>query len=74
MEDILKLIEGYGLPLVLLLAAIYALYKFMNFSLYEVKREFSTKHDITANKMDEVKDELSQLKDKLNTVLEFVKK
>ena len=31
MEDILKLIEGYGLPLVLLLGALYALYRFLVF-------------------------------------------
>ena len=43
MEDILKLIEGYGLPLILLLGALYALYKFFIFSIYEVKREFSKK-------------------------------
>ena len=41
MEDILKLIEGYGLPLVLLLGALYALYRFLVFSLYEVKNQFS---------------------------------
>ena len=74
MEEILKLIEGYGLPLILLLGALYALYKFFIFSIYEVKREFSKKHDIMANKMDEVKNELSQLKEKLNTILEFIKR
>lgn len=74
MEEILKLIEGYGLPLILLLGTLYALYNFLTFSLYEVKREFSKKHDIMAVKMDEVKTELSQVKEKLNTILEFVKK
>ena len=44
MEDILKLIEGYGLPLVLLIGALYALYKFFFFSIHEVKNEFSKRH------------------------------
>ncbi len=35
--DAFGLVAEYGLPLVLLLGAIYALYKFMVFSLYEVK-------------------------------------
>ena len=35
MEETLKLIEGYGLPLILLLGALYALYRFLVFSLYE---------------------------------------
>ena len=45
MEDILKLIEGYGLSLVLLLGALYALYKFFIFSIYEVKGQFSKYHE-----------------------------
>ena len=36
MEDVLVAVEEYGLPLILLLGAIYALYRFMVFSLYEV--------------------------------------
>ena len=44
MEDIFNAIEDYGLPLVLLLGAIYALYRFMVFSLYEVKNEFGARH------------------------------
>jgi hypothetical protein len=39
-EGILGLVEQYGLPLILLLGAIYALYRFLVFSLYEVKNEF----------------------------------
>ena len=74
MEDILKLVESYGLSLVLLLGCFYALYKFFWFSVREVKQTFTKRHDIMADKMDEVKNELSQLKEKLNTILEFIKK
>ena len=74
MEDILKLVESYGLSLVLLLGCFYALYKFFWFSVREVKSTFTKRHDIMAEKMDEVKNELAQLKEKLNTILEFIKK
>jgi|TARA_R100000908_G_C3731228_1_gene130536 hypothetical protein len=74
MEEILKLIESYGLSLVLLLGCFYALYKFFWFSVREVKSTFTKRHDIMAEKMDEVKNELAQLKEKLNTILEFIKK
>lgn len=74
MEEILKLIESYGLSLVLLLGCFYALYKFFWFSVREVKQTFTKRHDIMAEKMDEVKNELSQVKEKLNTILEFIKK
>ena len=40
LNGILGLVEQYGLPLILLLGAIYALYRFLVFSLYEVKNEF----------------------------------
>ena len=36
-ESVLGLMEQYGLPVILLGAAIYALYRFIVFSLYEVK-------------------------------------
>ena len=62
MEDILKLVESYGLSLVLLLGCFYALYKFFWFSVREVKSTFTKRHDIMAEKMDEVKKELAQLK------------
>lgn len=74
MEEILKLIESYGLSLVLLLGCFYALYKFFWFSVREVKSTFTKRHDIMAEKMDEVKKELAQVKEKLNTILEFIKK
>ena len=62
MEDILNAIEDYGLPLVLLLGAIYALYRFMVFSLYEVKNEFGARHKKNAEDMQEVKILLAEIK------------
>jgi len=62
MEDILNAIEDYGLPLVLLLGAIYALYRFMVFSLYEVKNEFGARHKKNAEDMQEVKIFLAEIK------------
>ena len=67
MNEILQLIEGYGLPLVLLLGALYALYRFLVFSLYEVKNQFSRHHEKNADNMEE-------LKRKIDIILEFIKK
>jgi|TARA_R100001443_G_C3325900_1_gene171234 hypothetical protein len=67
MADILALIEGYGLPLVLLLGALYALYRFLVFSLYEVKNQFSRYHEKNAEDMNEIKR-------KIDIILEFIKK
>ena len=58
----LSLVEDYGLPLVLLLGAIYALYRFMVFSLYEVKDEFGSHHKRNAKDMQEVKILLAEIK------------
>jgi len=74
MEEILKLIEGYGLPLVLLLGALYALYRFLVFSLYEVKNEFGRRHEDNAKAMSELKISIAQLKEKVNTLLDFEKR
>ena len=62
MEDVLNAVEDYGLPLVLLLGAIYALYRFMVFSLYEVKNEFGARHKKNAEDMQEVKILLAEIK------------
>ena len=62
MEDVLVAIEDYGLPLILLLGAIYALYRFMVFSLYEVKNEFGARHKKNAEDMQEVKILLAEIK------------
>jgi len=67
MEELLKLIEGYGLPLVLLLGALYALYRFLVFSLYEVKNQFSRHHEKAA-------DNIEEMKKKLDIILEHIRK
>ena len=72
-EGILGLIKEFGLPLILLLGAIYALYKFMVFSLYEVKNTFTKRHEIAAQNMEEMKDSLSEIKADLKVIIEFVK-
>jgi hypothetical protein len=74
MKEILELIEGYGLPLILLLGALYALYRFLVFSLYEVKNEFGRRHEDNAKSMAELKVSIAELKEKINTILEFIKK
>ncbi len=65
----LVLIEDYGLPLILLLGAIYALYRFMVFSLYEVKNEFGGHHNKAKEDMQEVKILLAEIKSELNHLL-----
>jgi len=67
MEEVLKLIEGYGLPLVLLLGALYALYRFLVFSLYEVKNQFSRHHEKAAENME-------NMKNKIDIILEYIRK
>ena len=67
MSETLQLIEGYGLPLVLLLGALYALYRFLVFSLYEVKNQFSRYHEKNA-------DDMNEIKRKIDIILEFIKK
>jgi hypothetical protein len=66
MEDILQLIERYGLTLVLLLGSLYALYRFLVFSLYEVRNQFSKHHERAAENMQEIKK-------KIDIILEFIK-
>jgi|TARA_B100000073_G_scaffold237943_3_gene199134 hypothetical protein len=74
MKEILQLIEGYGLPLILLLGALYALWRFIVFSLYEVKNEFGRRHEDNAKSMSDLKVQVAELKEKINTILEFIKK
>ena len=70
---ILGLIKEFGLPLVLLLGAIYALYRFMVFSLYEVKNQFSKHHERAAENIDDMKASLAEIKADLKVIIEFVK-
>lgn len=67
MEEILKLIERYGLTLILLIGALYALYKFFFFSIVEVKKTFSKYHENNAKDM-------QYIKSKIDIILEFIKK
>ena len=67
MEDILNLIDGYGLPLVLLLGALYALYRFFFFSIHEVKNTFSRHHEKNASNMEDIKN-------KIDIILEYIRK
>jgi len=67
MKEILELIEGYGLPLILLLGAIYALYNFFFFSIREVKNTFSKHHEKNADNMEEIKK-------KIDIILEYIRK
>ena len=71
-SNILGLIERHGIPLVLLLGAIYALYKFLVFSLYEVKNEFGRRHEDNAKSMSELKVSLAEVKADIKLLVEFV--
>jgi hypothetical protein len=65
----LSMVEDYGLPLVLLLGAIYALYRFMVFALYEVKNEFGAHHRKAKEDMQDVKVQLAEIKTLLDLML-----
>ena len=65
----LSMVEDYGLPLVLLLGSIYALYRFMVFALYEVKNEFGGHHRKAKEDMQEVKILLAEIKTQMSMVL-----
>jgi len=71
-QNILGLIERHGIPLVLLLGAIYALYKFLVFSLYEVKNEFGRRHEDNAKSMADLKVSLAEVKADIKLLVEFV--
>ena len=73
-NSILALIEQYGLPLILLLGAIYALYRFMVFSLYEVKDTFTKRHEDNAASMSQVKESLAEIKSDIKLLVEFISK
>ena len=73
-ESVLGLMEQYGLPVILLEAAIYALYRFIVFSLYEVKNEFGKRHEDNAKAMSEVKVSLGEIKSDLRLLVGFMTK
>jgi len=72
-NGILQMVEQYGLPLVLLLAAIYALYRFLVFSLYEVKNEFGRRHEENAKAVGELKVAVAEMKSDIKILVEFVR-
>ena len=72
-NGILGLIESYGLPLVLLLGAIYALYRFLVCSLYEVKNEFGRRHEENAKAVSELKVSVGEMRADIKLLVEFVR-
>ena len=72
-NSILEMVEQYGLPLVLLLAAIYALYRFLVFSLYEVKNEFGRRHEENAKAMGELRVSVAEMRSDIKLLVEFVR-
>ena len=73
-KSVLSLMEQYGLPVILLGAAIYALYRFIVFSLYEVKNEFGKRHEDNAKAMSEVKVSLGEIKSDLRLLVGLMTK
>jgi len=73
-ESILGLMEQYGLPIILLGAAIYALYRFIVFSLDEVKSGFGRRHEDNAKAMSEVKVSLGEIKSDLRLLVGLMTK
>jgi len=71
-SGILSMIEQYGLPLILLLAAIYALYRFLVFSLYEVKNEFGRRHEENAKAVSELKVSVAEIRSDIKILVSFV--
>ncbi|MGI9555277.1 MAG: hypothetical protein ACR2M9_00230, partial [Cyanophyceae cyanobacterium] len=72
MKEVLDLIREFGLSLVVAVAASYALYKFFFFSIREVKSTFEKRHDLMRDKMEEVKDEVISLKQKIELLIGII--
>ena len=72
-EGIFVLVEQYGLPLIMLLGAIYALYRFLVFSLYEVKNEFGRRHEENAKAVAELKVSVAEMRSDIKILVEFVR-
>ena len=63
MTEVFELIENYGITLVLLVGACYALYQVFFFSVREVKKTFEKHHEKNADNMQEVKNKLNKIID-----------
>ena len=72
-NGILQMVQDFGLPLVLLLGSIFALYKFLVFSLYEVKNEFGRRHEENAKAVSELKVSVAEMKSDIKILVEFVR-
>jgi|TARA_R110001599_G_scaffold323541_1_gene535089 hypothetical protein len=70
----LDTVEKYGLPLVLLLGAIYALYRFVSWSLIDVKNEFGRYHIAHAAEISKLQVDVAEMKTELRLLAEFIKK
>lgn len=70
---ILQTVEQYGLPLVLLLGSIFALYKFLVFSLVSVRAEFSRRHEDNAKAVGELKVSVAEMRSDIKILVEFVR-
>ena len=70
----LDTVEKYGLPLVLLLGAIYALYRFVAWALIDVKREFSRYHIQHASEISKLQVDVAEMKTELRLLAEFIRK
>ena len=70
----LATVEKYGLPLVLLLGAIYALYRFVSWSLIDVKNEFGRYHIHHAEAISKLQVDIAEIKIGLQLLVEFIKK
>ena len=70
----LETVEKYGLPLVLLLGAIYALYRFVSWSLIDVKNEFGRYHIHHAEAISRLQVDIVEMKTELRLLAEFIKK
>ena len=66
MEDILRLVESYGITLVLLIGCLYTLYRFFWFSVREVKQQFAEEHK-NKNKV------LADIQKKVDMIFELLK-
>mgnify|MGYP003135224376 CR=1 FL=1 len=72
-NGVLQMVQDFGLPLVLLLGSIFALYKFLVFSLYEVKNEFGRRHEENAKAVSELKVAVAEMKSDIKILVEFVR-
>lgn len=70
----LDTVEKYGLPMVLLLGAIYALYRFVAWALIDVKNEFGRYHISHAEAISRLQENVAEMKTELRLLADFIKK